>query len=106
MDLQQMLLFVFFRQVSGAIILSVGLATSPNLSKSDIGVCGTANNIQPLDFSIYAVVVTLLTSVFGLFFVMFFDTDYKRLQAEHEIDDSFAQQHPNTEDASDLPAII
>ena len=73
-----------------------------------MGVCGASNNIQPLDFSIYAVVVTLLTSLFGIFFIMFFNTDYKRLQAELDIDDNYGQHmpHPNTEDASDIPTII
>ena len=54
----------------------------------------------------YAVVVTLLSVVSGIFFILFFDTDYKRLNAENNIDGNFVEPDPNTEDAKNPPNVI
>ena len=96
-------MFLFFRQILGAIILSVGLAVSPKLTKDEIAVSCKANSTEPLNFSMYAVVVTFLSTFFGILFILFFHTDYKRLKAEQEIDDNFLVSDPNTEDAKNIP---
>lgn len=94
-------------QVSGAIILSIGLAVSPNLKEDNISVCSKGSGTQPLDFSTYAIVITLLTCLLGILFIMFFETDYKRLNAEHAIDDLDDEvNQPNYGATENLPNIV
>eukprot|EP00111_Clytia_hemisphaerica_P022741 TCONS_00066934-protein len=97
-------------QVIGAILFFIGLEASPKLSAADLAdsTCKAEHDIDPLNFSTYAIVVTVLASSIGILFIMFFDTDYKRLQAERELDADITDQepHPNTEDARNIPNII
>ena len=84
----------------------MGLAASPKLTGDEIAVSCKASSTDPLNFSMYAVVVTFLSTFFGILFILFFHTDYKRLKAEQEIDDNYLGPDPNTEDAKNLPNII
>lgn len=95
-----------FGQIIGAIVLAVGLVASPKLSKYEIAHSCKKSDLDPINFSMYAVVVTLLSVVSGIFFILFFDTDYKRLNAENNIDGNFVEPDPNTEDAKNLPNVI
>lgn len=75
-----------FRQIVGAVMMIGSLAAAPHLSKSQVehSTCVSANTstLDPIDLTLPTIVMVIISSISALAFVIFFDTPYKRLNAE------------------------
>lgn len=73
-------------QIVGAVMMIGSLAAAPHLSKSQVehSTCVSANTstLDPIDLTLPTIVMVIISSISALAFVIFFDTPYKRLNAE------------------------
>ena len=77
---------MYFRQVIGAIMMIGGLIFAPSLSSAQkvYSVCDVdqSSHLDPVNLTIPVLVMVSSSVVVLLLFMIFFNTSYKRLEAE------------------------